>query len=126
MAAFHVDDRISLKLNLDLAVCLGEIILNARTNDPRLRAMGHELVGLDEDVAKKYGTIQENRVEDWSKWKKTSAHPSEWRQPLSSSDISAAASNVASAIENERQVMAAVNTAMHAKVASRKIRWGVQ
>lgn len=107
MSAFHVDDRIVLKLNLDLAVRLGEIILGSRPNDGQLKALGHNLVNLDEETARKHGTF-ESRPNWGEKWEKEPVQvpASEWKQPISSASIAATVSS------------------MHAKVGARKIRWG--
>lgn len=109
MSAFHVDARIDIKLHFDLAVRLGEIILNSRPNDGQLRALGHNLVNLDEDTAKRY-LSESSDYEKWDeKWNNEEPKPApEWRKPVSSNEI------------------AKVPAAMREKVASRKIRWGVR
>ena len=48
MASFHVDARISVKMEYDLAVQLGELILASNPEDQKLRALGYKLVNLDD------------------------------------------------------------------------------
>ena len=81
MPAFHVDARIVLKLDIDLAVRLGEILLDSHSSDAQVKALGHNLVNLDEEKK------QEGR-QDWNsdKWKKEPVH-SEWKPPLSSANM---------------------------------------
>jgi hypothetical protein len=78
MSAFHVDARIVLKLDIDLAVRLGEIILDSHPNDAQLKALGHNLVNLDEDKGR----------QDWNseKWRKEPV-ASEWKPPMSSAGM---------------------------------------
>ena len=81
MSAFHVDARIALKLHFDLAVRLGEIILNSRPNDGQLRALGHNLVNLDEDTAKRYAPS--DSTPEWDEdWQDPELTP-EWKQLVS-------------------------------------------
>jgi hypothetical protein len=49
MSSFHVDGRVSIKLEYDLAVRLGEFILNSGTEDKQLMALGYKLSNLDEE-----------------------------------------------------------------------------
>ena len=49
MSSFHVDARIDLKLEYDLAIRLGEFILSSGTEDKQLMALGHKLANLDEN-----------------------------------------------------------------------------
>jgi len=48
MSSFHVDSRIDLKIEFDLAVRLGEFILNSGMADKQLLALGHRLANMDE------------------------------------------------------------------------------
>lgn len=49
MSSFHVDGRVSIKLEYDLAMRLGEFILSSGTEDKQFIALGHKLLNLDED-----------------------------------------------------------------------------
>ena len=49
MSSFHVDARITLKVEYELAVRLGKFILDSGTEDKQIAAMGHKLCNLDED-----------------------------------------------------------------------------
>lgn len=46
---FQIDDDIKVSLDFDLAVRLGECILNSSTIDKQIRALGHRLVAMDEN-----------------------------------------------------------------------------
>lgn len=45
---FEIDDRIPLKIEFDLAVRLGEFIVNSGTPDKQIMAFGHRLLALDQ------------------------------------------------------------------------------
>jgi hypothetical protein len=47
MSSFHIDERVSLKLEYDFAVCLGEFILESGTEDKKILALGHRLNNLE-------------------------------------------------------------------------------
>lgn len=47
--SFHVDGRISIKLEYDFAMKLAEFIFNARTGDKKILALAHALSNLDEE-----------------------------------------------------------------------------
>jgi hypothetical protein len=49
MSSFHVDGRVTIKLEYELAMRLGEFILNTRTEDKQFVALGHKLLNLDEE-----------------------------------------------------------------------------
>ena len=49
MSSFHVDGRISIKLEYDLAVRIAEFILNSGTEDRQFLALAHKLAQIDED-----------------------------------------------------------------------------
>lgn len=49
MSSFHVDGRVSVRLEYDLAMRLGEFILSSGTEDKQFVALGHKLLNLDED-----------------------------------------------------------------------------
>ena len=48
MPSFHVDGRVSVKLDYDLAIRLGEFLINSKTKDKQFIALGHRLVSLDQ------------------------------------------------------------------------------
>lgn len=48
MSSFHVDQRIDVKLEFELAIRLGELILNCGTEDKQILALGHKLAAVDE------------------------------------------------------------------------------
>jgi len=47
--SFYVDDRVSLKLDYDLAVRLGEFLLQAGTEDKQIMALAYKLNNLVEE-----------------------------------------------------------------------------
>lgn len=49
MPSFHVDGRISIKLDYDFAMKLAEFIINSRVKDAKLIALAHRLAQIDED-----------------------------------------------------------------------------
>lgn len=49
MSSFHVDARIDLKIEYDLAIRLGEFILSSGTDDKQFLALGHKLSNLDKE-----------------------------------------------------------------------------
>ena len=49
MSSFHVDQRIDVKLEFELAIRLGELILNCGTEDKQILALGHKLAKVDEE-----------------------------------------------------------------------------
>lgn len=67
MSSFHVDGRISIKIEYDLAVRLAEFILNSGTEDKQFLALAHKLSKIDDDeptpsVKKKFFK------EGWNSW----------------------------------------------------------
>lgn len=46
--SFEVDPRIPIMIEIDLAVRLGEFIVNSGTVDKQIMAFGHRLVALEE------------------------------------------------------------------------------
>lgn len=46
--AFDIDPRVSLSIEFDLAVRLGEFIVKSGTVDKQIMAFGHRLVALEE------------------------------------------------------------------------------
>lgn len=46
--SFEVDPRIPMKIEIDLAVRLGEFIVNSGTADKQIMALGHRLLALEE------------------------------------------------------------------------------
>jgi len=49
MSSFHVDARITIRLEYELATRLGEFILSSGTEDKQFIALGHKLVNIDEE-----------------------------------------------------------------------------
>lgn len=49
MSSFHVDARINVKMEVELALRLGEMILASGTEDKQIRALGHMLSNIDKD-----------------------------------------------------------------------------
>lgn len=49
MSSFHVDARIDVKLEYELAVRLGEFIVNSGTVDKQILALGYKLFNMDEE-----------------------------------------------------------------------------
>ena len=68
MSAFHVDDRIDIKMEVGLAVRLGQFVLappGERVQDTQLLALAHKLCNLleDEDASKENSwEEEENRI----------------------------------------------------------------
>ena len=46
MSAFDIDSRIELKIEKELAINLGKVVLSANTNNTALLAIGHQLANL--------------------------------------------------------------------------------
>ena len=83
MSSFHVDGRISIKLEYDLAVRLAEFILNSGTEDKQVLALAHKLSQIDDDeqqplVKKKF------YKEGWSSWDEET---SSQEKPYSKEDV---------------------------------------
>ena len=49
MSSFHIDDRIEVKIEIDLAARIGEFIVQSGTADKQIMAYGHRLVALCKD-----------------------------------------------------------------------------
>lgn len=49
--SFEIDDRIPIMIDFDLAVRVGEFIVNSGTSDKQVMAFGHRLVALDQKSA---------------------------------------------------------------------------
>lgn len=67
MSSFHVDGRVSVRLEYDLAMRLGEFILSSGTEDKQFLALGHKLLNIDEDdqkpmMNKRHDFYQEKEV----------------------------------------------------------------
>jgi len=81
MSSFHVDARINVKMEVELALRLGEMILASGTEDKQIRALGHMLSNIDKD--------EPNGTSD-NKWTPSEKHESsivsDWQesQPRSS------------------------------------------
>ena len=69
MSSFHVDARITVKLEYELAMRLGEFILSSGTEDKQFLALGHKLVNIEEDenenVNMNVGQRRNNNFEDY-------------------------------------------------------------
>ena len=46
MSSFHIDDRIEVKIEIDLAARIGEFIVKSGTVDKQIMAFGHRLASL--------------------------------------------------------------------------------
>lgn len=46
MSAFDIDNRVELKIEKELAINLGKVVLSANTNNTALLAIGHQLANL--------------------------------------------------------------------------------
>lgn len=46
MSSFHIDDRIEVKIEIDLASRIGEFIVKSGTVDKQIMAFGHRLAAL--------------------------------------------------------------------------------
>lgn len=49
LPAFDIDDRIYLRVERELAIQLGELVLQTDTNNTALLAIGHQLRNLTDD-----------------------------------------------------------------------------
>ena len=49
MSSFHIDDRIEVKIEIDLAARIGEFIVKSGTVDKQIMAFGHRLAALCKD-----------------------------------------------------------------------------
>lgn len=110
MSSFHVDSRINLKLEYELAIRLGEMILRAGTEDKQILALGHKLANMDEDkqefVPKWQGNAVRQSGQFWAK------HEDEY---------------VHERFEGEEKPTQNIPVAtMQDKIRSRKIRWGIE
>jgi len=108
MSSFHVDSRINLKLDYELAIRIGELILRAGTEDKQILALGHKLANMDEEnqepVARLQGTRQHGQFSGWSKYD----------------------SNEKYSVAVEKPMQEASVPAVQDKIRSRKIRWGIE
>lgn len=52
--AFDMDPRVSLSIDFDLAVRLGEFIVKSGTVDKQIMAFGHRLLSLDESESENH------------------------------------------------------------------------
>lgn len=66
MSSFHVDARINVKLEVELAFRLGELLLASGSQDKQILALGHVLTNIDKDEP-------ESKT-----WKKESSIVSDW------------------------------------------------
>jgi hypothetical protein len=103
MSSFHVDARITLKVEYELAVRLGKFILDSGTEDKQILAMGHKLCNLDED--------EEDEPQTEPRW--TSQRPG-WNAPRHA--VPTPASAPAASTHNKVRISARPN----------KISWGFE
>jgi len=57
MSSFHVDARICLKLEYEMAIRLGEMILLSGTVDKQLKALGHKLKNIDSEETDEFNSF---------------------------------------------------------------------
>lgn len=112
MSSFHVDSRINLKLEYELAIRLGEMILRAGTEDKQILALGHKLANMDEE-----------KQEFEPKWQ---GHPAHQRGQFSCWDKHENKHASERFEEVERPAQTAPVATMQDKIRSRKIRWGIE
>jgi hypothetical protein len=114
MSSFHVDSRINIKLEYELAIRVGELILRAGTDDKQILALGHKLANMDEEERPEFEQKWQEKpfrkhshFSGWAKdeWKETP--PVHERAP-------------------EKTTQEAPVATMREKVRSRKIRWGIE
>jgi len=115
MSSFHVDSRINLKLEYELAIRLGEMILRAGTEDKQILALGHKLANMDEDkqefAAPKWQGNPVRQHAQFSNWAKFENEGEQAPERFERSDRPAQEIPVAT---------------MKDKIRSRKIRWGIE
>ena len=123
VSSFHVDSRINLKLDYELAIRIGEVILRAGTEDKQILALGHKLANMDEEnqesVAKWQGAL---RNEKFSGWAKSEEVPLKEKYGVSVKKITQEVAAVS--VEKIMQEVAA--PAAQDKIRARKIRWGIE
>ena len=111
MSSFHVDSRINLKLDYELAIRIGELILRAGTEDKQILALGHKLANIDEENQEPVTRRQETRQHgQFSSWAKSEEVPSNERY----------------SVAVEKPMQEASVPAVQDKIRSRKIRWGIE
>ena len=49
MSSFSIDSRIVVRLECDLAIRVGDCLLNSGTEDKQILALGHRLKNIDEE-----------------------------------------------------------------------------
>ena len=64
MSSFHVDGRIAVKLDFDLAIRLGEFILAKGSEDKQIQALAHVLVNMDDKSSTEPPTAELEGVPD--------------------------------------------------------------
>ena len=57
MSSFHVDARICLKLEYEMAMRLGDMILSSGTVDKQLKALGHKLKNIDAEETDEFDSF---------------------------------------------------------------------
>lgn len=107
MSSFHVDSRINVKLEYELAIRLGELILNAGTEDKQLLALGHKLVNMEEENQEFAPRTQESQTSGFTKWNPPQKY--DMNQP-----------------QKYEAVQEATMGSMREKIRTNKIRWGIK
>lgn len=110
MSSFHVDSRINLKLEYELAIRLGEMILRAGTEDKQILALGHKLANMDEDKQEFESKWQGNQIRQHGQFSGWEKHENE---------------HVVERFE-DKPVQGIPVATMQDKIRSRKIRWGIE
>lgn len=109
MSSFHVDGRISVKMEIGLAVRLGEFLVKSNPADKQLAAFGWKLIRLEEEEE------DETPYESGKNWM-----PKQHSVPSIESDSEWKPRNI--------EPRVSVNKSMHDKVdgikRAEKIRWG--
>jgi hypothetical protein len=112
MSSFHVDSRINLKLEYELAIRLGEMILRAGTEDKQILALGHKLANMDEEKQEFESNWQGNPARQHSQFSGWDERDNE---------------HVADRFEGVEKPARSIPVAtMQNKIRSRKIRWGIE
>lgn len=118
MSSFHVDGRINVKMEYELAIRVGELILRSGTDDKQILALGHKLANMDEENEEFAPRWQEEapirQHGQFAGWSKT-----DWKESVPPAQVQVQERVV------EKPVRQNFGT-MRDKIRSRKIRWGVE
>jgi hypothetical protein len=86
MSSFHVDGRISIKLDVELADRLGQLIMKSGSEDKQLVALGWKLVNMIEEEGPQTKSVrQPSIVSEWEGpvREKVMNHRSRYGKPFS-------------------------------------------